>query len=92
MTETKQVLHFQYFILDCSRNLDIIILLDGSGPVNKRTKERWDEIKEFALKFMKGFDEKARFGIIKYGGDPEFVMSLFTTKRTHEVLTMFNPF
>ena len=62
--------------------------MDGSGPVNKRTKERWEEMKEFTLKFMKGFDEKARFGIIKYGGDPEFIMSVFTTKRTHEVSTM----
>lgn len=57
-------------LLDCTRDLDMVILLDGSGSRgSKSVKKRWNSMLEFTQKFVKGFDTHSRIGIIEYGSD-----------------------
>ena len=64
-------------VADCSRDLDIVVLMDGSGGTGaKRNRLRWDEMKEFVVAFSKGFDEHGRIGVIAYGEDSEIICPL----------------
>ena len=48
----------------------MVILLDGSGSrSSKFVKRRWNDMLEFTQKFVKGFDNHARIGIIEYGSE-----------------------
>ncbi|XP_057294387.1 uncharacterized protein LOC130622945 isoform X2 [Hydractinia symbiolongicarpus] len=69
----------------CSRDLDIVILMDGSGSTSKKNKERWSEIKKFCTKFVKGFDDHARIGVIRYGADPDIVVDMHKGKKPEDI-------
>ncbi|XP_047142347.1 uncharacterized protein LOC101236314 isoform X1 [Hydra vulgaris] len=60
----------------CTRPLDIVVLMDGSGNVNEQTKKRWILIKNFVRKFIRGFDDHSRIGIIQYGENPEIIQDI----------------
>lgn len=58
------------YLTDCTRDLDLVILLDGSGSRGtKSVKRRWNSMLEFTQKFVKGFDTHARVGIIVFGSE-----------------------
>ena len=50
--------------------------MDGSGNINEQTKKRWVLIKNFVKKFIRGFDDHTRIGIIQYGENPEIVQDI----------------
>ncbi|XP_066925026.1 uncharacterized protein [Clytia hemisphaerica] len=73
----------------CSRDLDMVILLDGSGSrSNKGNKRRWNDMLDFTQKFVKGFDTHARIGIVEYSNDVKIPIDMLKAAPPEKIVDL----
>ncbi|XP_065055199.1 uncharacterized protein LOC135683775 isoform X1 [Rhopilema esculentum] len=63
--------------IKCSKPLDLVFLVDGSGKSTSENKLRWTEMLRFVARATEMFDPAtARFGVISYGSKPKVIVDL----------------
>ena len=76
MTDSSLILQ-----TECSKPLDLVFLVDGSGDSNVENKLRWDQILKFISKATEHFDSPStRFGVISYGSRPKTIVNITDNK------------
>lgn len=69
-------------VRECSQDMDIVIVLDGSNSIYP-----WDHITDFLVKFLQNIDiGPARVGIVSYGDDVGHVFNLSQFSNTQDLV------
>ena len=68
-------------LIECSKPLDMVFLVDGSGDDSVENKLRWDQMLKFVSKATEHFDSPStRFGVILFGSQPKTVVNINDNK------------